>query len=126
MDEFEETALDQDSEEERIIALILKAIFSWRAYFSLSDAAMAFILQSMVTILQALCLFCNSSQLTKLTQNFPSTLYLARKTMQLKQDHFENFVVCPKCYTLHDYNTSLESAKGEWLEKCSWKTFIIH
>ena len=102
----------EDKESAKVVVFILKAIFAWKAFFMLSDVAVSFILHSFNVILQTISAFCQSSRLSELLLIFPKTIYLARKWLKLNTDDFTKFVVCPSCYSLHDYKETLAKAKS--------------
>ena len=61
---------EQPNDEDNTVEFIVKAIFSWKALFSLTDAVNAFMLRSMLLIIQHLSTFCNSIKLNKVVKSF--------------------------------------------------------
>ena len=104
---------EPESEESKVVHFILKAIFLWKAMYVMSDAAISFILNSVVTIMDMLVKFSHSDRLRNLVEVFPKTLYMARKRLNSKRDDFEKYVVCGKCYNLHDFDSSTIQVNGK-------------
>ena len=96
----------------KMALFILKAIFAWKSFFKLSDAAVTYILASFAIILQMLANFSKSNQIRNLYEGFPSTLFKANRMLKYKKDDFVSYVVCPKCHELHDYNSCMAKING--------------
>ena len=39
---------------------------------------------------------------------FPSSLYLAYKYLKIDRDAFSKYVICPKCYSMYNYEQNVE------------------
>ena len=100
------------SDEKKAIKFIIQAVFSWKAYFCLTDNVLAFIISSIFVCLQYLSNICSSNKLERIVASFPKTLYLARQMLRLNDDDFINYVTCPKCYSLHNYNDCTGKKNG--------------
>ena len=82
----------------RSIAIVL--VFFW-TNFNISDRAMEFLLQFLSRILYVFSL--THHWMANLFHLFPGSVYLLRKEMNLLNDSFVKYVVCPKCDSLYSF-----------------------
>ena len=49
--------------------------------------------------------------------SLPSSLCLLKKFLGLHKDHFQKFVVCPKCNSLYNYDSAFETVVSRRVSK---------
>ena len=71
--------------------------------------------------------FCSSPVVLGLS-TFPATLYLAYKYLKIDSESFTRYVLCPKCYSLYNYNDMLKADQNGSLtvKKCKYIAFPQH
>ena len=94
-------------------------------YFNVADRGIELLLQffhAFFTVLSE-----RFPWLSLFVVSFPSSLYLLKKHFGLLTDDFQKFVVCPKCNSLYNYDSTFETRGGKRISKrCSYVDFPNH
>ena len=68
-----------------------------------------------------------SSYTSTLTKFIPSSLHKVKHALNLENDNFIKFVVCPRCHELHNFNSSYDIIGGKTIPKsCSKIQYPLH
>ena len=121
-------AVEADTDSFNRIALInwlLLFICYWWTYCNIADRGIELMIQflhAFFTVLSEripwMALFVGS---------FPSSLYLLKTFFGLHKDCFQKFVVCPKCNSLYNYESTYEKVGNRRVsKKCSYVGFPNH
>ena len=107
-----------------LINWLLLFICYWWTYFNVADRGIELLLQffhAFFTVLSE-----RFPWLSLFVVSFPSSLYLLKKHFGLLTDGFQKFVVCPKCNSLYNYDSTFETRGGKQISKrCRTWTFLI-
>lgn len=123
-----ETIPSTDSRTLRITQLYLMFLFTWQAFFKVSDVGMNVLLAFIATFLAFLLRMFGASMLQGIVQQLPKTVYLARKYLGVHKDRFIKYASCPRCHSIY----SIESCKvvlpngSPMSSKCSHVEFPNH
>ena len=108
-----------------LINWLLLFICYWWTYFNVADRGIELLLQffhAFFTVLPE-----RFPWLSLFVVSFPSSLYLLKKHFDLLTDGFQKFVVCPKCNSLYNYDSTFETRGGKQISKrCSYVDFPNH
>lgn len=101
---------------------ILMIIIAWHIAHDISALALDALLQ-LISAIESLC-----SPIALGLSAFPATVYLAYKYLKLDSETFIKHVLCPKCYTLYNYNECLkENPDGSLsVKRCTHIAFPCH
>lgn len=106
---------------------LLILIFTWHIAHNISATAVGEILNYIsrtLTTVQALVV----SPLAAGLSAFPATLFLAYKYLKIDSETFTRYVLCPKCYTLYDYDKMLKADENGSVsvKRCTYIEFPAH
>jgi len=94
------------------MANMIKVLFVWHAAVNLSDSALESLLGVLKKILCLINFLITSEKLAEIIDVFPGTLYKTRKLAGINRDHFEKYVVCPKCDETYKYKEAFKNVHG--------------
>ena len=89
-----------------LIQLILSLIIRWQMHYFVSDRAISSLLGIFKFFIHGIEKLFGVNQNHKLNETFPSTLYTTRKLCRIERNDFKNYIVCPECETLYNYDNS--------------------
>ena len=96
-------------------------------YFSISDSCLESLL-SIIGYFFTLCQLALGKDLFgSVVEEFPSTVYKARRYVGLEKDEFIKFIACPKCDKLYTYSQSFLMINGRKASnRCDYVAFPDH
>ena len=84
--------------------------------FAMSDASLDKLLKILYTFLNALHVLLRIDILERVIEIFPSSIYKAKKILQINSIGFERYMACPKCHQLTKIEKdTLNSQLEEWI-----------
>ena len=102
----------EDAESKSIVWWLVTFTCVYQTLHSLSLQAIQWLLLFLATLLSVFGQF--SSKIQKISQAFPSTLYLRKQYLKdvLSLPTITYFVVCPSCHSLHHYSDCVKTISG--------------
>ena len=76
-------------------------LLMWQYHFHVSDAGIAILIVFLHNFLQLLSSLSQSEFLNRIGGACPTSLYSTRKILDVRDDCFRQYVVCPKCNSIH-------------------------
>ena len=86
------------------LKLLLMLLTMWQFAFKVSNSAITALLRFMRYFIQLIGRAFSSDAINDIGHSIPLTLSTLHKLISLEKDHFTNFVVCPKCDSVHCKN----------------------
>ena len=109
---------DIEGQDALINSLLCRLIFMWQVLHGLSERVM----EGLLCIISGILINIAESYpvLADISQAFPSSLYRFRKLIGINRDHFQKFIMCPKCAKLYSYDeingpTRIVKCTNSWL-----------
>ena len=84
-----------------IVRWLVLLLLNWQSAFTISSQGMAKLLLVIKRVLIIMATATASPLLSLIASIFPGTLYLAYKYLRIKQNSFDTFAVCGRCYSIY-------------------------
>lgn len=108
-----------------ILQWVLIGICHLWSVFHIPDSAMEFLITFLKKLFHVISL--SNGWFRDLASGFPSSLYYLKKKLNLLEDKFTKYVVCPKCHALYKFENCHTIVGGQNVSKrCSFIKFPNH
>lgn len=105
---------------------LLILILSWHIAHNISASAVNELLQFVSTTFSVIGSLISSPVMMGLSA-FPASLFLAYKYLKVESDAFAKYVICPKCYSLYNYDETIRDPSGALsIKRCTYIKFPLH
>ena len=113
LDDFHsESDVSHDKSKFHSIKWILLFILLWSTCYSISANAINHLLKFISYLLKWL------APMATFAKSFPSSLYKVKQALNLHQDNFIKYVVCPGCHSLYTFNSCYDVIGSRTVPKC--------
>ena len=135
MENYEDENSDEDDSQTRrdktglqhCIHVILLFLFMWQSVFKISASAISLMLLFFKTFFSLAARYLGVVKLQNLSNNFPHSLYRAKKFLGQLNENFTKFVACPRCHKLYKYEECwTANREGKETKLCSFVKFPRH
>ena len=106
-----------------IVTWILYFLCMWKSVNLISDNALSTLLLFLYNVFQIMSW--HDSFMAGVASIFPSSLYLIRKHLNIDRDNFDRYIVCSKCFKLHNLEdvVYLNSRNEKSAHSCDFAPF---
>lgn len=123
--EPEELSIVQNETSKALTRWLLTFLMFMQAVYHLSDTVITYFLHFFRVFLAILGQFCTVC--AEIGQQFPSTLYKARKCLEINKLNFRRYVVCKRCHRIYYFSECIEGVDSTRRSKlCSFVQFPHH
>ena len=107
------------------VRVLMLFLISWQAFFTVSHAGLAMMVVFLYHFFRVLFLFENTSDILKCFVKFwPKSPTGLHQSLNIQLDKFKQFVVCPSCHCIYDYDHCITATKQ--VRKCQFIAFPNH
>ena len=123
--------LEHPGENHSLSSLVWKLIwflFFWQSVFNISERALEYVIRFLKYFLGLLAIDCNSQHLRELSKEVPETVRRAVKLLGLNDEEVIEYVVCPKCHSVYEYEDCVITHRNGKKESklCSYVKYPLH
>ena len=123
--EPEELSIVQNETSKALTRSLLTFLMFMQAVYHLSDTVITYFLHFFWVFLAILGQFCTVC--AEIGQQFPSTLYKARKCLVINKLNFRRYVLCKRCHQIYYFSECIEGVDSTRRSKlCSFVQFPHH
>ena len=109
-----------------VVLWFLLSILNWQSAFTISSLTRYSKTSSMIKKILVILARAPASLLVSLAASlFPGSLYMAYKSLGIKQNAFAVYVVCGRCYSIYDLKDCTDHDSGR-SKRCTYLAFPDH
>lgn len=100
------------------VRVLMLFLVTWQVFFTISDAGLAMLIVFFHHFFRLLSsLDTNCAILSSFAKFWPKSIATVLRVLNINSDKFVQYVVCPKCHSIYNYNqcvTSTQQSKTCW------------
>ena len=116
--QYSETAADDIPQPLRLLSVFL---LMWQYLYHVSDAGISILIVFLHHFFRLLSSLIQSDVMTQIAAACPTSLHNTRKILGFHGNQFQQFVVCPKCNSVYEFDQCIgQTARGQKYSKRCW------